>query len=502
LESALTAVRHAADPEKLSTLRRALCDALVVGLERTDELVLQVEALFEERERKEASEQLAAKQRAVMAELEKVIDAGAARLDEANDRGSIGELVEAKHRIRTAIDKARAVGLRTLDLKAAERIRRRIHLAIEELRGVVRVFCRLRPLSGRQLACGDEAAVRVVDDSSLEIPDVGAFTFDGVFSPGTQEDLFEDCRDMVQSVVDGHNVTIFSYGQTGAGKTYTMMGTPQEEGLAFNTIDELFSLVQALPADTEAEVLTSMCELYNGQVIDLLRATTRSSHKSRQTPPQVSRQFSSPAQVTRQSSSPMENLIETKVHNRMELRNVLSKGLQRRMVAAHATNVSSSRSHLVFTMQVRLIERGTLEARSGKIVLCDLAGSERLKKSQSDGATKKEAIEINKSLTALGNVIEAVACKRKQVPYREHKLTQILQDSIGGTSKTLMIVSCSAASSNISETAMSCRYGTRAKSVINHFSPRSRASSPMGRLRGGSPSNASPRSPRRLVSSP
>jgi len=370
-------------------------------------------------------------------------------------------------------------------------------VAIEDLRGVVRVFCRLRPLSSRQLACGDEAAIRVLDDSSLEIPDVGSFTFDGVFSPGTQEDLFEDCRDLVQSVVDGHNVTIFSYGQTGAGKTYTMMGTPQEEGLAFNTIDELFTLLEALP-DTQAEVSTSMCELYNGQVIDLLRASTRGSSKTRQTPPQVTRQFSSPAQVTRMISAPMDNLTELKVQNKADLRTVLTKGLQRRIVAAHATNMSSSRSHLIFTIQVRLVDLGIFEERSGKIILCDLAGSERLKKSQSDGSTKKEAIEINKSLTALGNVIEAVACRRKQIPYRDHKLTQILQDSIGGTAKTLMIVSCSSASSNISETAVSLRYGTRAKSVTNHFSPRSRASSPSiperrEVKRNGSPSMSSPR---------
>lgn len=506
LESTLSVARQkTGDIVVECQLRRALCDALAAGLEKTDDVVLQVEAFFEEREQQRAaSVWLKAKQRPVLEELQAAIDCATERLEQANDRTAIPELVEAKLRVRSAIEDARAVGVQASDLQVAERCRRRIHLAIEDLRGVVRVFCRLRPLSTRQIASGDQAAIHVIDDSSLEIPDVGSFTFDGVFSPGSQEDLFEDCRDLVQCVVDGYNVTIFSYGQTGAGKTYTMMGTPQEEGLAFNTIDELFSLVEALPSDTQSEVSASMCELYNGQVIDLLRATTRSSCKMRQSPLQVSRQFSSPTQVTRQCSSPMENLVEMNVQSKMELRTLLTKGLQRRMVAAHATNVSSSRSHLILTMQVRLLEEGSSEARCGKIVLCDLAGSERLKKSQSDGVTKKEAIEINKSLTALGNVIEAVACRRKQVPYREHKLTQILQDSIGGTSKTLMIVSCSSASSNISETSMSLRYGTRAKSVVNQFSPRSRACSPSASDRRDVKRSGSPRmsSPRRLASSP
>merc|ERR1711920_1044911 len=110
----------------------------------------------------------------------------------------------------------------------------------------------------------------------------------------------------------------------------------------------------------------------------------------------------------------------------------------------------------------------TKEQTKGKILICDLAGSERLKKSQVSEEQQKEAIEINKSLTALGDVIEALTQKQKLIPYRNHKLTQLMQDSLGGTAKTLMFVNCSPASSNVDETVMSLKYATRAKKITNN----------------------------------
>merc|ERR1719262_960678 len=116
-------------------------------------------------------------------------------------------------------------------------------------------------------------------------------------------------------------------------------------------------------------------------------------------------------------------------------------------------------------IQTRNLSTG--ETAKGKILLCDLAGSERLKKSEVSGDMQKEAIEINKSLTALGDVIEALTKKQKQVPYRNHKLTQVMQDSLGGTAKTLMFLNCSPANSNLDETMMSLKYATRAKQIKN-----------------------------------
>merc|ERR1712032_612711 len=130
-------------------------------------------------------------------------------------------------------------------------------------------------------------------------------------------------------------------------------------------------------------------------------------------------------------------------------------------------NSESSRSHLLLIITIVSVNKETRDQLRGKILLCDLAGSERLKKSESTGDVQKEAIEINKSLTALGDVIEALTKKQKQIPYRNHKLTQLMQDSLGGASKTLMFVNCSPASSNEEETIMSLKYATRAKRITN-----------------------------------
>merc|ERR1719272_231822 len=141
--------------------------------------------------------------------------------------------------------------------------------------------------------------------------------------------------------------------------------------------------------------------------------------------------------------------------------------MERRTVAATAMNSESSRSHLIMMVKITNVNKETNEQLKGKILLCDLAGSERLKKSEVSGDMQKEAIEINKSLTALGDVIEALTKRQKQIPYRNHKLTQVMQDSLGGSSKTLMFVNCSPASSNVDETTMSLKYATRAKNVQN-----------------------------------
>merc|ERR1719217_1221819 len=130
-------------------------------------------------------------------------------------------------------------------------------------------------------------------------------------------------------------------------------------------------------------------------------------------------------------------------------------------------NAESSRSHLLLMIKLIAVNKDTKEKLRGKILLCDLAGSERLKKSEVTGDMQKEAIEINKSLTALGDVIEALTKKQKQVPYRNHKLTEVMKDSIGGTAKTLMFVNCSPASSNMEETQSSLKWASRTKQVTN-----------------------------------
>eukprot|EP00933_Yihiella_yeosuensis_P041935 TRINITY_DN36352_c0_g1_i1.p1 TRINITY_DN36352_c0_g1~~TRINITY_DN36352_c0_g1_i1.p1 ORF type:complete len:331 (+),score=46.31 TRINITY_DN36352_c0_g1_i1:2-994(+) len=306
----------------------------------------------------------------------------------------------------------------------------------------------------------------------LEIPRAGSFCFDAVFAPGSQEEVFEDCRDLVQSAVDGHNVTIFAYGQTGAGKTYTLHGTPDQEGIAARSIYEVFKITEPLHAKNEVTISASMFELHRNQVVDLLRGPQRrgggSNHCNDGRTVSGGSCPSSPKMSLRQvGEKEVDRLIEKEVKDAEELKRLLSRGLSQRAVAAHALNMESSRSHLLFTIKVTTEDLSTGHTLSGKILLCDLGGSERLKRTEASGEQLKEAIEINKSLSALGDVIEAIVERRKQIPYRNHKLTQLLQDSLGGTAKTLMIVNCSPAESNLHETTMSLNYASRAKKIVN-----------------------------------
>jgi len=207
-----------------------------------------------------------------------------------------------------------------------------------------------------------------------------------------------------------------------------------------------------------------MVELYNNTLVDLLSPMRRNQCG----------QCGAPKLSVRQDRAgivQVERLAEREAKDASELMDLLLRGLAQRTVAANAMNIESSRSHLIFTIRVTSVNQMTRETLRGKILLCDLGGSERLKKTEATGHQRKEAIEINKSLTALGDVIEAVAKRHRQVPYRNHKLTQILQDSLGGTAKTLMFVNCSPAWSNISETIMSLSYAARAKRITNMGTP-------------------------------
>merc|ERR1712228_1004903 len=151
------------------------------------------------------------------------------------------------------------------------------------------------------------------------------------------------------------------------------------------------------------------------------------------------------------------------------LMDVMDRGIAHRTVAATAMNSESSRSHLILSIEIVTVNQETHEQLRGKILMCDLAGSERLKKSEVSGDMQKEAIEINKSLTALGDVIEGLTQSKKggHIPYKNHKLTQVMQDALGGSSKTLMFVNLSPASSNADESIMALKYATRAKKVTN-----------------------------------
>jgi len=389
-------------------------------------------------------------------------------------RGTVWRMREIKDRLIAALKSARRFGIPESELHEADARRRRIHNLIEDAKGQIRVFCRVRPINNKESSQGDTEALQIIDDMSLEVPKMGAFSYDCVFAPGSQEDVFEECRDLIQSAVDGHNVTIFTYGQTGAGKTYTLYGNAEQEGIAPRSIAELFKIIDNIRSRYVVSVTCSMFEVYNNQLIDLMRPSGNSAHRRRSTSGRETTPLGSPKLSLRQDRSgnmQVDHLAEHEVQDAQQLKMFLERGMAQRTVAANAMNIESSRSHLIFTIRVNSMNRETKELLKGKILLCDLGGSERLKKTEATGEQKKEAIEINKSLTALGDVIEAVAKKQKQVPYRNHKLTQIMQDSLGGTAKALMFVNCSPASSSLDETIMSLKYAARVKKITNWASP-------------------------------
>jgi len=433
-------------PHYSAELRAELRSALAAGVSSSDANVAKAKALLQNQELRADNVRTDLKRALTDAEHPSL----AARAD-------IAKLQEIKVRLAKGLAHARCLGLSEEELQEAEFRRRRIHNLIEDLKGQIRVFCRVRPLNHKEQLRGDHEAVRVLNNMSLEVSQVGTFHFDAVFSPGSQEDIFKDCCNLIQSAVDGHNVTIFAYGQTGAGKTHTMYGTPEKEGIAPRAITELFQVIGSIQHRYSVSVFASMVELYNNRLVDLLRPVRSGGRGA----PKLSVRQDGAGAVQ------VDQLAEEEVQDAVELKELLDRGIAQRTVAANAMNIESSRSHLVFTIRVTSINKETHETLKGKILLCDLGGSERLKKTEATGKQRKEAIEINKSLTALGDVIEAVAKKQKQVPYRNHKLTQIMQDSLGGTAKTLMFVNCSPAWSSLHESVMALTYAARVKRITN-----------------------------------
>lgn len=341
---------------------------------------------------------------------------------------------------------------------------RKLHNDMQDLKGALRVFCRIRPLNKRELALNDVIVVEAKSEMDVTVVsskgDENAFSYDNVFvETNSQADVFEECRSLIQSCFDGYNITIFTYGQTGAGKTWTLYGIPEQPGVSPRTCTEVFDVVERFRDKFDSELSCAMVELYNSNVRDLLSAE--------KTPPKLD---------IKQEKNPDGSMgvkLECTIvpaSNTADLETAVGRGFGNRKVASTSMNADSSRSHLLFMIFVKVTDKETGKVRSGKITIVDLAGSERLAKSQVTGDAQKEAIEINKSLTALGDVMMAITSKAKMVPYRNHKLTQLMQDSLGGSAKTLMFVNISPASNNADETINALKYASRARSIENETS--------------------------------
>jgi hypothetical protein len=342
--------------------------------------------------------------------------------------------------------------------------RKKIYNAMEDMKGKIRVYCRVRPLLPFERERGQEMAVETPDELTIALKwkdKKREFSFDAVFEGGTSQDrVFEDTKHLVQSAVDGYNVCIFAYGQTGSGKTFTIYGSEEHPGLTPRGVYELFSILERDSGKASYSVNVFMLELYCDDLQDLL-AGGKKGEKAFKTPKLEIKK--DPKGVV---TVPGATVVE--VTSARELLSTIEEGQKRRHVSSTQMNRESSRSHLIITVCIETTNLQTQGVSRGKLSFVDLAGSERVKKSGSAGEQLKEAQAINKSLSALGNVISALATEQGHIPYRDHKLTMLMSDSIGGTAKTLMFVNVSPVDGNLDETQNSLQYATRVSTIKNN----------------------------------
>uniref|UniRef100_A0A9J8CIP1 Kinesin-like protein n=1 Tax=Cyprinus carpio carpio TaxID=630221 RepID=A0A9J8CIP1_CYPCA len=333
----------------------------------------------------------------------------------------------------------------------------------------VKVVVRCRPLNEKEKMMGHKQSVAVDEirgtitvnklDMTSEPPKT--FTFDTVFSPDSKQlDVYNlTARPIVDSVLEGYNGTIFAYGQTGTGKTFTMEGVravPELRGIIPNSFAHIFGHIAKAEGDTRFLVRVSYLEIYNEEVKDLLGKDQMQRLEVKERP---------------DVGVYIKDLSGYVVNNADDMDRIMTLGHKNRSVGATNMNEHSSRSHAIFTITIECSEKGVdgdQHVRMGKLHLVDLAGSERQGKTGATGQRLKEATKINLSLSTLGNVISAlVDGKSTHVPYRNSKLTRLLQDSLGGNSKTMMCANIGPADYNYDETISTLRYANRAKNIKN-----------------------------------
>ncbi|OCH96400.1 kinesin-domain-containing protein [Obba rivulosa] len=386
----------------------------------------------------------------------------------------------------------------------AETIRRKLHNMVQELKGNIRVFCRVRPILPSDLTPAalvkssssasslsttptpepedaerlkGEAMAQIVFPDKMdhkeivlhsssesatgqERKDEWTFSFDRVFEPhSTQMEVFEEISQLVQSCTDGYNVCVFAYGQTGSGKSFTMEGghTDATVGMIPRAVDQVFKVTDDLRRKGwEYKMEGQFLEIYNETINDLLGKGEFDKKKH---------EIKHDARTGRTTVTDV-NVVA--LRSPAQVRTLLAQAQSRRTVAATLMNERSSRSHSVFTLRIRGENAQTREVCEGSLNLVDLAGSERLEKSGAAGDKDRlrETQNINRSLSALGDVIAALGEKGegksdKHIPYRNSKLTYLLQNSLSGNSKTLMVLNLSPLATHLNESLCSLRFATK-----------------------------------------
>ncbi|XP_021742486.1 kinesin-like protein KIN-14S [Chenopodium quinoa] len=338
--------------------------------------------------------------------------------------------------------------------------RKRLYNEVIELKGNIRVFCRCRPLNQDERASGSTSVVEIPPSQDHELNITCAdsskkqFKFDHVFGPqADQEEVFAQTSPIVTSVLDGYNVCIFAYGQTGTGKTFTMEGTPENRGVNYRTLEELFRIANQRSGTVKYELFVSMLEVYNEKIRDLLVENTSE-------PPKKLEIKQAP-----EGTQEIPGLVEAHVYGTDEVWELLKTGSRVRSVGSTNANEFSSRSHCLLRITVKGENLMNGQRTKSNLWLVDLAGSERVGRIEVEGERLKESQFINKSLSALGDVISALATKTNHVPYRNSKLTHMLQSSLGGDCKTLMFVQISPSDADVGETLCSLNFASRVKGI-------------------------------------
>ncbi|XP_045555376.1 LOW QUALITY PROTEIN: kinesin heavy chain-like [Salmo salar] len=323
----------------------------------------------------------------------------------------------------------------------------------------VKVMCRFRPLNESEITRGDKYIPKFKEDDTVVITGK-PYVFDRVLPPNTaQEQVYDACaKQIVKDVLGGYNGTIFAYGQTSSGKTHTMEGKlhdPQLMGIIPRIAHDIFDHIYSMDENLEFHIKVSYFEIYLDKIRDLLDVskTNLAVHEDKNRVPYV------------------KGCTERFVSSPEEVMDVIDEGKANRHVAVTNMNEHSSRSHSIFLINIKQENVETEKKLSGKLYLVDLAGSEKVSKTGAEGAVLDEAKNINKSLSALGNVISALAEGTKtHVPYRDSKMTRILQDSLGGNCRTTIIICASPSIYNECETKSTLMFGQRAKTIKNTVS--------------------------------
>ena len=329
----------------------------------------------------------------------------------------------------------------------------------------VKVVVRCRPLSTKEINEQNECITEVdmkahtiAVCNPANVKEVKNFTFDYTYGwKATQEQIFnETAKPILESVMQGYNGTIFAYGQTGTGKTYTMEGrdTDADKGIIPRTIEWIFSNIKNY-TNQQFLVRGSFVEIYNEEVRDLLSKNTKAKLNVRE----------------KDKVFYLEDVTIYQAENAQQMIDMQKTGRVNRATGATKMNPGSSRSHSIFSIIVEassIDDKNETHYRVGKLNLVDLAGSERQSKTETTGERFKEATKINLSLTILGSVInKLVSGKTQYIPYRDSKLTMLLQDSLGGNTKTVMIANVGPADYNYDETLNTLWYASHAKKIKN-----------------------------------